>query len=127
VEELEGMDEFERELAQALEPMPAPPGLKHRLLQRREAQYAMQRRQRVVLWQRLAMAAVLLCAVTGALMWRRAEQRREGEEARRQVMVALRITTRALNQMELQLAAHNQSVLTHTQKGTENGQGNEPE
>lgn len=125
--EPEGMDDFERELRQALEPLPAPPGLKHRLMARRDAQDAMRRRRRVVFWQRLAVAAVLLCAVAGALLWRRAEQRREGEEARRQVILALRITSRALNQMQSQLAAHNQSVLSRTGKGAEDRERNEQE
>lgn len=114
----EGFDGFERELRQALEPMPAPPGLKHRLMQRREAQFAKARRRRVIWWQRLAAAAVLLCAVAGALMWRRAEQRRAGEEAQRQVILALRITSRALSRMQSQLAAHNQGVLSRAGKAT---------
>lgn len=106
----EAMDEFERELRQALERMPAPPGLKQRLMKRREAQYAMRRRRRVIWWQRLAVAAVLLCTLAGALIWRNIERQREGEAARRQVILALRITNRALQQMQSQLSAHNQGV-----------------
>ncbi|HEX8711555.1 MAG TPA: hypothetical protein VF730_06755 [Terracidiphilus sp.] len=105
----EGMEEFERELHQALERMPAPPGLKHRLMERREAQFAT-RRRRVVWWQRLAVAAVLLCTLAGGLIWRSIERQREGEAARRQVILALRITNRALSQMQSQLSAHNQSL-----------------
>jgi hypothetical protein len=105
------MDEFERELRQGLERIPAPPGLKHRLMERRQAQYVL-RRRRVVWWQRLAAAAALLCVLAGVLMWRNAERRREGEQARREVILALRITSRALNQMESQLAAHNRNVLS---------------
>lgn len=110
--EPESMDEFERELRQALEPVPAPPGLKRRLLAQRDAHHEA-RRRRVVWWQRLAVAAALLCMLAGAWTWRRTEQRREGEEARRQVILALRITSRALQQMQSQLAAHNQNVLSH--------------
>lgn len=107
--EPEEMDEFERGLKQALERMPAPPGLKRRLMERRQAQYEMKRHRRIVWWQRLAVAAALLCMLVGAWMWRNAVQRRQGEEARRQVVLALRITNRALNLMQSQLAAHNQS------------------
>lgn len=107
--DFEGMDEFERELKQAMERMPAPPGMKHRLMERREAHYAMRRRQRIVWWQRLAVATALLCMLAGTWMWRSAVQRRQGEEARRQVILALRITSRALDQMQSQLAAHNQN------------------
>jgi hypothetical protein len=119
--EREGMEEFERELKQALERMPAPPGLKHRLMVRKQEQQAM-RRRRVVWWQRLAVVAALLCVLGGAWMWRSAEQRREGAEARRQVILALRITRRALDQMQSQLAAHNQDVQSHKQTGSPNEQ-----
>jgi hypothetical protein len=110
--EPESMNEFEHQLRQALEPVPAPPGLKRRLLARRETQHQT-RRRRVVWWQRMAVAAALLCLLAGVWMWRNAEQRREGEEARQQVILALRITSRALRQMQSQLAAHNQNALTH--------------
>lgn len=112
------MDEFERELRQALERVPAPPGLKHRLLARRDAHHEA-RRRRVVWWQRLAVAAALLCMLAGAWMWRRTEQRQAGEEARRQVILALRITNRALQQMQSQLAAHNQNVLNREENEQE--------
>ena len=39
--------------------------------------------------------------------WRHADEVRKGEEARQQVLTALRITSHALNQMNAQLAAHN--------------------
>lgn len=119
--EREEMEEFERELKQALERMPAPPGLKHRLMVRKQEEYAL-RHRRVVWWQRLAVAAALLCILAGAWMWRNAEQRRQGEEARRQVILALRITSRALNQMQSQLAAHNQDVLSRTHTDAHNEQ-----
>jgi hypothetical protein len=120
--EPEAMDEFERELKQALERVPAPPGMKRRLMERRQAQYAMRRRRRVMWWQRLAVAAALLCMLAGAWIWRNVEQRREGEEARRQVILALRITGRALNQMQSQLAAHNQNVPSRRDAGAHNEQ-----
>jgi hypothetical protein len=120
--EPEATEEFERELKQALERMPAPPGMKRRLMERRQAQYGMRHRRIVAWWQRLAVAAALLCMLAGAWMWRNAEQRREGEAARRQVILALRITSRALDQMQSQLAAHNQNVLSRTPAGMHNEQ-----
>jgi hypothetical protein len=61
---------------------------------------------RNVIWQRLAASVVLAAVACGGFAWREREQERKGEEARRQVMIALRITGHALNQMKTQLAAH---------------------
>ena len=119
--EPESTDDFERDLHLALERIPAPPSLKRKVMERSQAQYAA-RRRRVIWWQRMAAAAALLSVLAGVLMWRSAERRREGERARREVMVALRITSRALTQMESQLAAHNQNLLSRTQTGTSNNQ-----
>ncbi len=119
--EPESTDDFERDLHTALERIPAPPALKRKLMERRQARYVA-RRRRVVWWQRMATAAALLCVLAGALMWRSAERRRQGEEARREVIVALRITSRALKQMESQLAAHNQNLLSRAQMGKSNNQ-----
>lgn len=107
----EGMDEFEQHLRRMLERMPAPPGLRRRVLERRAAERA-GRRQRMMWWvRRLAIATAVLCMLAGAWFWRAAERRREGEEARRQVILALRITSRALTRMQSQLAAHNNRSL----------------
>ncbi len=43
--------------------------------------------------------------IGGGLAWRRADEVRKGEEARRQVFTALRITNRALNEVNAQLSA----------------------
>jgi len=40
---------------------------------------------------------------SGALVWRNAQEHRRGEEAKRQVFTALRITHRALEEMKVQL------------------------
>jgi hypothetical protein len=51
----------------------------------------------------------LIVALLGSgLRWgfEQREERRKGEEAKRQVMIALRITGRALNQVNTRLAAH---------------------
>ena len=104
--ELEPKDDFEQELRQAFERRPAPPSLKHRILQQR----ATRRTQRVhrysVLWQRLAASLVLAGVLAGGYVWRQNDDRRKGEEARRQVLTALRITNHALNEMNERLAAH---------------------
>jgi hypothetical protein len=99
------MDELERELRQALERRPAPPSLKRRVMERRERESGERAHRRVVFWQRLAAAATLAGALAGVFVWHDAAERRKGEEARQQVLTALRITSRALNQMEEQLAA----------------------
>ena len=104
------MDELENELRQALERRPAPPSLKHKVMERREAMHERRRHGRIVWWQRLAVAATMAGVLAGALVYRHAEQQRKGEEVRREVMTALRITSRALNQMQSQLQAHNRNT-----------------
>jgi hypothetical protein len=101
--------EFEQALRQALERRPAPPGLKHRLMEKRRQLHAERVRNATMLWQRMAAALLLTAALAGGFAWRNHEQRAEeqarGEAARQQVLTALRITSRALNQMNRQLAA----------------------
>jgi hypothetical protein len=95
------MEDFERELHQALERRPAPPSLKRRVMEMRRP------RRHAGLWQRLAASLALAAVLGGALEWRQQqEERRQGEAARQQVLTALRITGHALNQMNAQLAAH---------------------
>lgn len=103
------MDHFEKELKQALERRPAPPSLKRKIMQRRGVRSVERHHTVSVMWQRLA-ASIALAAVLGGVMeWqlRQSADRRKGEEARRQVMTALRITGRALNEVNERLAAHN--------------------
>ena len=104
--EREPLEEFEREMRQALERRPAPPGLKRKVMAERNRLHAERLRGRRVLWQRLAASVALAAAVCSVLTWREREEERKGEEARRQVMIALRITGHALNQMKTQLAGH---------------------
>ena len=103
--EPEELDEFERELKMALEPRPAPPSLKGRVMERR----GQRRRPQSVIWMRLAATLLIGALLGGGLRWglQQREERRQGEEARRQVMIALRVTGKALNQVNLRLAAHN--------------------
>lgn len=97
--------EFERDLKQAFERRPAPPKLKRKVLeaakQRREARLHRQ----TVWWQRIAAGVVLAAAVAGGVRWREDVVRRKGEQARQQVLTALRITGHALDAMNARLAA----------------------
>jgi hypothetical protein len=99
------MRAFETELQQAFLRRPAPPGLKRRIMDQRARRRTAQSHHRIVLWQRLAACFVLAAALGGALTWRHVEEQRKGEAARDQVLTALRITSRALNQVQAQLAA----------------------
>jgi hypothetical protein len=97
------MQEFEQELRRAFERQPAPFGLKTRIVaRRRKPDWP----GHALLWQRLAASLALAAVLAGGVLWRNAEQRRKGEAARQQVLTALRITGRALDQMNRQLAAH---------------------
>jgi hypothetical protein len=102
-------NEFEQELRQALERRPAPPGLKRRLMEKRNRQRSERLRDHSMVWQRLAAVMVLTAVLAGGVTWRNHEVRMErakGEAARQQVLTALRITNRALKQMNYQLAEH---------------------
>jgi uncharacterized protein HemX len=103
--EPEELDEFEQELKAALERRPAPPSLKRRVMERRAQR---KRPQTTAIWMRLAATLLIVALLGGGLRWglQQREERRQGEEARRQVMTALRITGHALNQVSTKLAAH---------------------
>jgi hypothetical protein len=104
---IEPLDDLERELQQSMVRLPAPPGLKRKIMARKQARDAERTHRRVIFWQRLAASVVLCGAVSGALTWHNVQERRKGEQARQQVMIALRIAGRALDQMNAQLAEHN--------------------
>lgn len=101
------MDEFERELRQAFERRPAPPGLKRRLMEQRNRGRTQRLHRRVVWGERLAASVVLAGVLGGALVWRHAKEVRKGQAAREQVLTALRITSHALHDMNARLAARN--------------------
>jgi hypothetical protein len=105
--ELEPMDDFERELRQAFECRPAPPGLKRRLQERglMDEGRRPQAQGSFFTWQRMAASIALTAVLAGGIEWRIVEERRKEEVAREQVLTALRITSRALNQMNARLAA----------------------
>jgi hypothetical protein len=103
------MADFEKQLQQAFERRPAPPSLKRRVLESRQGLHILKRRQRIVLWQRLAASFLVAVILGGGIAWHQVQQHRKGEEARRQVFIALRITNRALNQMSARLAARDRT------------------
>jgi hypothetical protein len=103
------MDDFERELREAFERRPAPPGMKRKLMEKRHSRRTQRTHSHTVLWQRLAASVVLAGVLGGALAWRHADEVRRGEDARRQVLTALRITNHALNQVNTRLTTRNRS------------------
>ena len=107
--ELEPMDEFERELKQAFERRPAPPSLKRRILQQRSRRRTERVHSYTVWWQRLAASVLLAGVIAGGYSWRQIEERRKGEEARQQVLTALRITNHVLNDLNRQLTARSRA------------------
>ena len=111
------MDEFERELRQAFEHRPAPPGLKRRLRERgllggelKGGLRTVPTRRTFVPWQLLAACAALIAVLAGGVEWRHVEQVRTEEAAREQVETALRITSQALNRMNARLASHHHAA-----------------
>lgn len=108
--ELKDDHEFECELITALEWRPAPPDLKRKILERSRQEHARMRHTRALWWQRLAASFVIAGLAGGALYWRHAEQMRKGEEAKQQVITALRIATRALEQVNAQLEQRNENA-----------------
>ena len=103
----EQIDEFEKELQQAMERRPAPPSLKRRILQQRAMRRTQRLHSRTIWWQRLAASVLLAGVIAGGYSWRQVEERRKGEEAAQQVLTALRITNHALNDMNRRLLERN--------------------
>ena len=101
--------EFERKLRMALQHREAPLGLKQRVLararERRQAQ-----RGRFWMLQRIAASVVLAAVVGGFAAYRhneeRAAEQKRGEEAREQVMTALRITSKTLGRVNERLVVN---------------------
>lgn len=103
------MDGFEKELRQALERRPAPPSLKRRLMQKRASLQTRRNHVRVVWWERIAASIVLCGAIGGAVAWHHTEEVRKGEAARDQVLIALRITNHALNEVNMRLTSRSRA------------------
>jgi hypothetical protein len=108
----EHIDEFERELRQSLERQPAPLSLKQKVMERRlqnngqilSIHSATHHRTRMIWLERLAASLVVAAVAGGAVFGHYADERRRGEEAKQQVLTALRITNRALDLMSEHLA-----------------------
>ena len=98
----------DEEMKQALERRPAPAYLKQRILAARVRQQQRLRRDSQVLWMRLAASLAIFAVLIGGgdTLYRRSVEQRKGEEARREVMTALRITSHTLNHVQEKLAAH---------------------
>ena len=105
----EQIDEFERELKQAMGRRPAPPSLKRRIMQRRSARRTERHRISMMWWQRVAASLLVAAVIAGGFGWRQIEERRKGEEAKQQVMTALRITNQVLNNMNRKLVEHDRA------------------
>jgi hypothetical protein len=101
--ELDEMQEFERDLRLAMRRHEAPMGLKSRVLaqarERRRAKHGM-----IWVWQRVTAVLVLAAAVGGVVEYRHVEEVRKGEEAKQQVLTALRITSKTLDRVQTRLA-----------------------
>jgi hypothetical protein len=57
----------------------------------------------MVWFERVAASLVVVAVMGGAVVGRKAIERRRGEEAKKQVFTALRIVNRALDEMNVQL------------------------
>ena len=100
--------EFEQRLHRVMQRREAPIGLKQRVLARARERRQAQRGRRWML-QRVAASVVLAAACGGfALYHQHEEEQRKGEEARQQVLTAMRITNRTLDRVSTRLASDGQ-------------------
>ena len=107
--DMDDMFDFEREVQAALARRPAPPDLKRKIMGRLWQQAGRSHR-RMVWMERIAASFVIAAVAGGAIYWRHEVEQRRGEEAKQQVMTALRIANHALEQMNAQLAEHNRNA-----------------
>lgn len=97
--------EFEQRLQMAMQRREAPMGLKARVLAESRARRGQRRFAEGGGWmlQRIAASAVLAAIASGIVVYHQMEvrsvERQKGEEAKAQVMLALRITNRALDRI----------------------------
>lgn len=110
--EFEPMDDFERQLREAMARRPAPPALKRKIFERRDRKRVKRFPSlRIFQWgpatavlAAMTVVVVIVAAAAGGLLMRRQmEEQRKGEQAKQQVLTALRITGHALQQMNQQL------------------------
>ncbi len=95
--------EFERKLRFAMQRHEVPLGLKSRVLAQARAR-RQARHGRGWILQRIAASAVLAAVFGGIAVYHEAEERRRGEQAREQVMTAMRITSKTLGRVNERLA-----------------------
>lgn len=110
-------NEVEQALREALRREPAPEGLAERILQRAGRQAPSPLRNPIAPWWRLpalrwAVAAVAIACAGGAILEHRQQQLR-GEQARQQVLLALRITGSRLRIVQEQVVKANEGEETH--------------
>lgn len=103
------MEHFEGLLRGSMQRREAPLGLKQRVLARARERRRLEQRPwwQVHLVQRVAATAVLVAVIGGFVVQRqmaeRALEQKKGEEAREQVMTAMRITSRTLGRVNERL------------------------
>ena len=97
----EPMDNFERELREQLQARPAPEGFANRVMARVPKRPARPRwfRFPAPVWQ-WGIAALLIAGVVLGGIGRERQQRIAGERAREQVLLALRITSSTLRDVQ---------------------------
>ena len=96
--------EFERKLRYAMQHRAAPLGLKQRVLARAREQRK-NVRGRSWAWQWVAASTLLVAIAGGGLaVHEHVEEQQKGEEARQQVLTALRITNKTLDRVTQRLA-----------------------
>jgi hypothetical protein len=97
---------LERDLREALRRKDAPPYLAERLLTRTR-----QSRMQQAVWIWIAAAALLVLMIGGIGIVREQRRQAEGEQAKQQLMVGLRITGFKLSQVQERLARLQQRVV----------------
>jgi hypothetical protein len=92
------------ELRDALRRVEPPDGFADRVLQRANRQSPVRHQpSRFTAPIRWAIAATLVAATGGGLWYRAEERRREGEEAKRQVLLSLSIAGNKLQEIEMKV------------------------
>ena len=104
------MDEFERQLKQALERKEPPPWLEARVLAAAAAEPVRPRRWwDGVWWTRWATVAVAVVLLVSGVAWQRErEERIAGQRAKAQLELALKITSAKLHKIESKLQTFEQ-------------------
>ena len=107
---VEQIDDFEQELREQLTARNAPEGFADRVMARVAERRERRRWFLQPVWQWATAAALAAVLAAGAGIQHQREQRRKGEEARAQVLLALRITGTTLREVERRI---NQPVGEH--------------